>query len=639
MKLSIFNSFIKNSNHADFEKKLKNLRGKFRGAVRFFKKTITPKNGIPIQLSNLPWLLMIGMPHSGKTALLTQSEIPFILSKQVKNKSSKKTTSNETCHWWATKDLVIIDTPGSWLSTTKISQKLWKQFLYLLKNKNVREKLGAIIITLNLPELMEITHPKKESYLIHLKKKLFELQNTLNTKQYFHLVITKMDFLPGFNAFFQESSREERYQPWGITLPPLKNNENISNLFHHRFDALIKRINEQLIWKMHQEHNFMARRHMKDFPLQLEKIKNFITLALKIFTDQNTQACGVWLTSAIPKPHETFRFEPNLNSQLSIIQPTTALMIKQKAHPKSFFIRSLMLHTLSTPIKITPPIPNKNARIRDITFMLSGGLIIAFFIIFGKDFITNERKILSINNHLIQDEKMIKTNQNNTKLTSIISLLDTLEIKTAVHPNWQTTLFNRLLSFYTDHSEQHVHLLYQRATQMIFIPHIQKILDHFLQTANQNQPALLYEALAARLMISGLMPYQPSTIIYALNQLTQVSLDQTHFLHHLDNAANHHWLTAEINQTTIDFARQQLIRIAANELAMIVLQNQSLENISNQIHSTDIKKILDEAIPIAANAALMGNAILGEIPPRKEQPNTEALIAELHNRYDEAYHT
>jgi len=644
LDLSFDTKIEEDNNVSEIEKKLRALRGRFKGAINFLKKTVVAKQGIPINLSTLPWLLMVGPAGSGKTALLAQSDIPFILSKRFANESIEKIKSSETCDWWATKDLVIVDVPGTWFLPEKNPSKLWKQFLSLLKKPSVHEKLGSIVIILNLPELMKtIRSEKKDSYLIPLRKQILELRAALNTKLTFNLVVTKCDLLPGFAEFFKENSREERHQAWGVTLPTPERDENIAEIFCHRFNALIKRVNEQLTWRLHQERNIVARGAIKDFPLQLEKLKELIGHTLKIFTSHNIQAGGVWLTSATQNYAENEinkTIDQQAEQQQSLIIKTSAIAILQQQQPKSFFIRSLILHSLSAPLtKNIPQIIEPSAlRIRDAAFAISGGLVIASAIIFGRDFITSEKKVLTIKNSLVHYEQLVeKANENNPRLAPTIPLLDTLESSMPTDQASKKNFIEKVFSFYLDHSQQNINLLYKRASESIFIPSMTQALDKFLQTADRDQPEVLYNVLAARLMLSGLVAYQPSAVANALNRLADTELDQKKLIHHLDIAAKNHWLTAQLNQKLIAFARQQLNQTPTNKLAMIILENQSLENmpenVSGNMHATNFGDILDKAITIAVNAALDGNEVLGKMPPNADQPNAELLIAELHNRY------
>src|SRR6185437_399107 len=97
--------------------------------------------GKNIHLNQLPWLLMIGPKSCGKTTLLANAPIPFILSKQFKPDTPKIILPSDNCDWWVTRDLVLVDIPGSFLVSKKIPDKtmttgLWSYLLQLIKKSH-----------------------------------------------------------------------------------------------------------------------------------------------------------------------------------------------------------------------------------------------------------------------------------------------------------------------------------------------------------------------------------------------------------------------------------------------------------------------------------------------------------------------
>src|SRR5262249_52138916 len=140
---------------------------------------------------------------------------------------------------------------------------------------------AGIAIALPLAELMQLDDTKKYHAVIKtLFERLRELKKLFPHPLPCHLIITKCDLLNGFTDFFAECSDEETKQVWGISLPELTSN-NIQTVFNKQFDALIKKINKQLLWRLHHERNSQRRPYIKDFPLQLERLKEYLADFLK----------------------------------------------------------------------------------------------------------------------------------------------------------------------------------------------------------------------------------------------------------------------------------------------------------------------------------------------------------------------
>ena len=128
----------------DIKNKIDYLRGRFQGAIKFLKSTVIHKNGKNVNLVRLPWYLVIGPTASGKTSLLATSEIKYILAKQFKTEHLKAIPPSDTCNWWVTRDLVLVDVPGPYLFS----------------------KAGALLVTLKQDEIFAYTVPSKiQSYL------------------------------------------------------------------------------------------------------------------------------------------------------------------------------------------------------------------------------------------------------------------------------------------------------------------------------------------------------------------------------------------------------------------------------------------------------------------------------------------
>ena len=238
----------------DLGNKLQALQKRFEGACEFFKKTmITNKQGQRIYLSHLPWYLLIGQETSGKSTLLAHSNVNFVLAKQF-NSDKKVMTPSETCDWWATKEFVLVDVPGAFLSERKgqTHTVLWNSLLNLIHTSQQEKSVNGVLIAINLPELGKQSSSEKNQFIRDLKKRIFSLQEKFGKALPFYFVITKCDLIPGFSDFFSELSSDELIQPWGVSLVRQNTNEKLNSIITQRFNALIKRLNKQLIIKLHQ---------------------------------------------------------------------------------------------------------------------------------------------------------------------------------------------------------------------------------------------------------------------------------------------------------------------------------------------------------------------------------------------------
>ncbi len=367
--------------HPALTKKLTTLENRLQGAIQFLRNTRILKNGAALKLHHLPWYLILGSTGTGKTTLLASSTINFILEKNF-NHDVAAMQASESCDWWVTQDTVFIDVPGHYVAAKNkknaLSHNLWENFLILLHRYRGKKAINGIIVAISLEDLIQAT--KRDALLRRLNARFNEIKMHLGITLPIFISITKCDLIPGFLEFFNDSSNEELNQAWGITLA---SNESIISNFSQRFNILIKRLNEQLIWRLHQEHNPYAKVLIKDFPLQIERVKEALIEVLKIFPQAKDifNVKGIFLTSGIQS-----------NDVQSENQPYPAILPSQEltqsfeilrapeVQNQSYFIKQFLLHGLTKSLHLPSFITSKRRLATIYGAILGSALIsISFF--------------------------------------------------------------------------------------------------------------------------------------------------------------------------------------------------------------------------------------------------------------------
>ena len=226
----------------------------------FLNKTITTKQGSKIKLNHLPWYLIVGPSKSGKTALLTNAGVNYLLHKHHPSQQNQAFSVTEDCEWWLTRESCLIDVPGKYLSqvaASKFYSVAWSMFLRLLKRHRGKHGIGGIILT--LPVNYFLSHDKKQAGLHTVLDKIQEIRRYFPDTLPCRIVLTKCDLIPGFSEFFAESSQDEITQAFGVSLQDNNNALRLQDVFIDRFNELIKKVNQQLLWRLHQERNPFSR--------------------------------------------------------------------------------------------------------------------------------------------------------------------------------------------------------------------------------------------------------------------------------------------------------------------------------------------------------------------------------------------
>lgn len=648
---------------SETEKKLQTLRGRFQGALEFLKKTVISKHGKQVALAQLPWYLMIGATGSGKTSLLANSNINFILAKQFKPETLHQIPASQHCDWWATRDLVLLDVPGAYLTQKEKSNAanpLWDHLLHLIQKHRRAHALGGCMITLQLPELMKKQNQaQKKQIIAEIKQSIVQVREKFGADVPFYLIITKSDLLPGFLDYFSDAGSDELAQAWGITLPALKEGEKLSEVFTHRFNALIKRINKQLIWRLHQERNINARPAIKDFPLHIERAKESILHFLKSLMLPNLNLQGVYLTSAVQQPQEE-------TSQLpATIIPSGHQAMQLARHPampmRAFFIRQLILQGLFSTAEQPNLIPSGKIWQRRMVYAASVSAIVAAALLLGRDFQRSVHQVYSLQNELAQYQLYVQqSNPQDTHLPKALPLLNSLR-NAAMHSSHSLSSFVKVLTFYTHKSQETANTVYTQALQTIVMPEIQNYLEKNLRTSTEKNPARLYMTLKAYLMLGDAGNLQPEYLINTINLLMPdtLSKDETQqLMQHINSAFSGSWQPMELNANLISEARKQLNNLSPADLAFVILKNMRDNNQDNTLglgtnagdSAVFLSKQVDNRIPkmftasafqtilsqdlaAAATETLQGNWVLSLAPNPPNQASITSLTDQLRTQY------
>lgn len=656
--------------------KLIELQNRFKGAVQFLNKTNVTKHGKVVNLIDLPWYLLVGPIQAGKTTLLANADVHYILQRQFQSQEIQNIGSSDSVDWWVTREGSIIDVPGKYLAIHQMGRNpenaaqnhtlLWQFFLRMIRKQRGKNGINGIIIALPAPELMKQNDSRQYHAIL---RDLFQQINGIK-KLFPHpipcqIIITKCDLLPGFREFFAESSKEELSQAWGITLPATSQNEKMTDIVISRFNALIGKVNQQLLFRLHQERNPMARPYIKDFPLQVERLKEFMTDFMKKITHAHHQLIvqGIYLTSAIQPDAETEDniLEHTLNTHARAVQ------VFKEPVPSSrpYFVKQFLMHGLGHTHGEQPASHQKNPWKRRAAYTASAMAIVAAGFVLGKNFQQGVKQTYAIQKNLSDYQlKMAQMQDPDEHLDETIKMLNTLHHST--NPSTFKLDFSHLLSFYTHKSQQKAGAVYQQALATIFIPEIRNYFNEYLQTPINKDADDVYAVLKAYLMMGDATYFNPEHISTTLLKILPKSLrnnDGSQLSAHLQTALENEFSPSPLNTATIQSTRKYLVALPSLKLSYIILKNLdsnnavseinigtnsgdtqifTLKQISNQIPAMFTAKafpsIISQESILAAQEATAGNWVLGHGPEiNKNLALATPLIEQLRTTYVNNY--
>lgn len=298
-------------------------------------------------LYQLPWYAIIGPPGAGKTTALLNSGLSFPLADGETVQALKGVGGTRNCDWWFTDQAVLIDTAGRY--TTQDSNRerdagVWLNFLRLLKRHRPLQPLNGILIAVPAPDLLG-GEDERAQLGQSLRARLAELQKELGVRLPVYIVLTKLDLLQGFDAFFEGMSRDERNQVWGVTLPleASRKPETAGAALKQGFAALLARLADQTVARMHTDNDVKRRGLIFGFPQQVNLLAAPLATLLATLTDgaRLTDAPlvrGVYLTSATQQGRPIERVLAGLSTQLGLSPPPAT----RAGQGRSYFLKDLL---------------------------------------------------------------------------------------------------------------------------------------------------------------------------------------------------------------------------------------------------------------------------------------------------------
>lgn len=285
----------------------KELKERFKEALSTLKTSSLYRGRSERWRNDLPWYLLIGPQGGGKTSLLDFSGLEFPINK-IDRKLTRDTLGTRHCDWYFADHGVLIDTAGRYLTQpdAEVDGNAWSTLLNLLRKRRRNRPLNGVLVTIPVETLLHDSEQQLEILARQVRARLQDVHQKLHVDVPVYLVLSKADSLLGFDEFFDQLTREESDQVLGTSFRKEQVGTDVAVL-RNEFEELLRRLNSQVIMRMHQERDTQRRGRILDFPHQLGQIGERLCLFVDMaFTGNRYQRAsqlrGFYLTSA---PHLT----------------------------------------------------------------------------------------------------------------------------------------------------------------------------------------------------------------------------------------------------------------------------------------------------------------------------------------------
>lgn len=255
-------------------------------------------------LWQLPWYAVIGPAGSGKTALLREGFPADVIYTPDALRGAEQRLFITP---YFGKQAVIFDTDGVLTQTEEgdvLHRRLREHWLGWLLQKRTRQPLNGLILTLDLPDLLTADKRRHERLVQMLRSRLQEVRQSLHTRLPVYVVLTHLDLLTGFGAWFGALDRRERDQILGVTFTRQAHESDDWRMELESFwQAWGDRMNRALASQMLTQ-SAASRSAAFSFSRQMQGAGEVIASLLEALLDgehQDVLLRGVWLTSSLQR--------------------------------------------------------------------------------------------------------------------------------------------------------------------------------------------------------------------------------------------------------------------------------------------------------------------------------------------------
>ncbi|WP_103309077.1 MULTISPECIES: type VI secretion system membrane subunit TssM [unclassified Pseudomonas] len=464
-----------------------------------FKRALTRSRSSNLYAgrSDLPWYLLIGPPASGKTRLLECSGLEFPLNRLDRSPVSDA-SGTRYCDWYFAEHAVLVDTAGRYLTQadSEVDGRGWAVLLELLRKRRRSRPLGGVLVTVPAELLLRGSEDEVTTLARQIRGRLQELQQRLHIDVPIYLVLSKADSVPGFDEFFDSLTREENDQVLGASFSRDPRGSDITVL-RAEFEALLQRLNSQMIMRMHQERDTLRRSRMLDFPHHLGQLGTSLCLLVEqVFGGNVGTLRGFYLTCASSLDRTaTPTAEPGY----------AGLGVSHTAPGRcSRFIHHLLSRVIFPEADLSDLVQRERRRIhwRQRALYLGALAVVGLCgLLWAKGFSTNHERLDSLRTLAQRWDQQQSTQMNADDWSALLESLDTRLEATRVFPPYSAVPLHERVGLYQGEAIKAAVIdAYERELQAQLLPKIAQRLEEHVRNSRADREQLL-NSLRAYLML------------------------------------------------------------------------------------------------------------------------------------------
>lgn len=468
-------------------------------------------------LYELPWYVIIGPPGSGKTTALVNSGLHFPLAAQMGEGAIRGVGGTRNCDWWFTDQAVLLDTAGRYTtqdSHAQVDKAAWLGFLDLLKQQRSRRPIDGAFIAISLSDLLLGSDAERAAHAAAIRTRIQELYTQLGVRFPIYLMLTKLDLVPGFMEFFDNLSKEDRAQVWGMTfaLDDGQHGDGPLAQFGPEFALLEQRLNQRLVERLQHERDPSRRDLVYGFVQQFAALRGNLRSFLEgVFKpnafEERALLRGVYFTSGTQEGSPIDRLIGSMAQSMGLDR---AQLARQSGTGRSYFIQRLFTDVAFAERGLAGSNPQVERRRRWLTrgaLALSVALVLVVGTLWAVSYRANQAYIAEVEQRLKPVGKSVQTlSPAQRNVLEVLPLLNAVRHLADDPPDWAEGLG----LYQGDMLESESSSVYRKLLIAVFAPRLVTRIEEQLYAGGPSD--YLYEGLKAYLMLADNEHYDPTAI-------------------------------------------------------------------------------------------------------------------------------
>ena len=330
---------------------LNKLHQHFEGAITYLQKTPISE-GARQKRFDLPCFIVLGLPRSGQSTLISHAQLDFLMSAHHDEKKHRLTHGE----WFATEDALFFEVNHDYVlqhRKSHLHRKRWLACLKQFETSRGSSPFNGVLFCIDIEQLCATHKHERHVYFHSLRGRIKELSAHTKRAYPLYLIFTKLDKLQGFNDFFYDLNQSEITQLLGITfnLEQGESQASLADAFDIEYDKLLDQLNQRLIQRLHYERHLDRRHLIKAFPLQLETLKKPLAALLAALSEnfaanQAAKLRGLYFCAAKPSAEPPIDRLQSSFSHTFELYPTVLPASPQFAH-RSYFTSGIFKQVIA----------------------------------------------------------------------------------------------------------------------------------------------------------------------------------------------------------------------------------------------------------------------------------------------------